>query len=697
MLNLDKSLRTIDRIIKKPLLKKYNDQLTETEFSTKTINNKYIISIKKLLTDKECGQIIGRAQSYGFLDIKSYSKDKRDSKRVCVLDNKLSEIIWNRLEKMNLIDSLKKMELKPYGFHTEGSWEPFKINECNRISHYSKNSKGFKCHYDSQYVHSENIKSVFTLLIYLNDNYKNGETVFYTKKDSKYMNVTCDQEMLLNGGEETYDKYVISPSKGSCILFNHDIIHMSNEIKKGNKYILRTDIVYRKNGKNIGHCSYLDKIFFNRSIDYFVEAQRQELKKNKKYASELYEKSLSIRHSVGDIGHNKNSQDIWNYIFSFLESEDINLVTLTNKLLTSYAIIYESNYWEKFGKNKLCSKEPKKKNNKKNNKKNKYNNKYFHNKLKRIIPKLIDQTGTRNTFLYDYNEFYVCNKEALLRTVGMYALYLFGHDNNHRTYIANYNPETGKILACKLEWLLGCVFYGKKLYGQYYHIYDNYAYLDENGNEIYEDTTTWPENYDCFVHKKQDSLPLTVENEYRKDNMKISYGENIKMSDYETKKIIKNSFSRYTDKEYIKNIKKLCGYSEYQNKEIINRYYLCESHDHRICEYEFTRENIIKRNNLIFNFENELELTKLEKSDIDLGNFYFLNDNQKYNIYSLDIKKLNVEQYNHASCDISLCIFEVKHKYKLLRENEINKIYIFETIENDHVKIITSYNPINSF
>jgi hypothetical protein len=61
------------------------------------------------------------------------------------------------------------------------------------------------------------------------------------------MNVTCEQEMELNGGKESYEKYTIKPIKGTCILFNHDIIHMSNEIKNGNKYILRTDLIYKKN------------------------------------------------------------------------------------------------------------------------------------------------------------------------------------------------------------------------------------------------------------------------------------------------------------------------------------------------------------------------------------------------------------------------------------------------------------------
>ena len=285
----------------------------------------------------------------------------------------------------------------------------------------------------------------------------------------------------------------------------------------------------------------------------------------------MYEKSLSIRQN--QIGYNKNSQDIWNYIFSFLESNDMKVISETNKLLTSHVIIYESDYWEKFGKDELCLIKSENENEKiKKKLTDQYNNKYFYRKLKKIKPKLIDQTKTKNTFSYKYDEFYICNKEALLRTVGMYALYLFGHDNDYRTYIANYYPENGEILACKLKWLLGCTFYGKKLYGQYYHIYNNYAYLNEEGYEIYNSLCGGFSHYDCPDCEDKCSFPLTIEYEHGE-------GFNKPIDNYECcedglKEKIENSFDRYVNK----NIKQICGYSEYENEEIIDEYRSCRDH-----------------------------------------------------------------------------------------------------------------------
>jgi hypothetical protein len=55
---------------------------------------------------------------------------------------------------------------------------------------------------------------------------------------------------------------------------------MLNEIKNGTKYILRTDVIYEKIITNTKeYNSYFDQINFNKSVEYFREAQNQELEK----------------------------------------------------------------------------------------------------------------------------------------------------------------------------------------------------------------------------------------------------------------------------------------------------------------------------------------------------------------------------------------------------------------------------------
>jgi len=57
------------------------------------------------------------------------------------------------------------------------------------------------------------------LMIYLNDNFVGGETTFRNLK--------------------------IHPKKGSCLVFFHDLEHEGTKLISGEKYILRTDIMYR--------------------------------------------------------------------------------------------------------------------------------------------------------------------------------------------------------------------------------------------------------------------------------------------------------------------------------------------------------------------------------------------------------------------------------------------------------------------
>ena len=66
-------------------------------------------------------------------------------------------------------------------------------------------------------------KSLWTLLIYLNDNFKGGETVFY----DNYWKV---------------DK-IIKPKTGMAILFDIDLWHCGNQVVEGNKYWIGCEII----------------------------------------------------------------------------------------------------------------------------------------------------------------------------------------------------------------------------------------------------------------------------------------------------------------------------------------------------------------------------------------------------------------------------------------------------------------------
>lgn len=66
--------------------------------------------------------------------------------------------------------------------------------------------------------------SKWTVLLYLNDDFTGGETVFYPDTD-----------------DINTDNVVFKPTKGSLVMFEHRTWHASTPVRSGTKYVLRTD------------------------------------------------------------------------------------------------------------------------------------------------------------------------------------------------------------------------------------------------------------------------------------------------------------------------------------------------------------------------------------------------------------------------------------------------------------------------
>jgi len=81
----------------------------------------------------------------------------------------------------------------------------------------------FTVHTDKPFQGENGLKSLFTFLVYLNDDFSGGQTLF--PKIAKI-------KMIL-------------PKAGMAVIFPHDEPHGSLEVRHGNKYILRSVILYQ--------------------------------------------------------------------------------------------------------------------------------------------------------------------------------------------------------------------------------------------------------------------------------------------------------------------------------------------------------------------------------------------------------------------------------------------------------------------
>lgn len=53
-------------------------------------------------------------------------------------------------------------------------------------------------------------------------------------------------ETLVEGLIASEEKDVIQPKAGSCFLMQHRLIHEGAVLKKGVKYVLRSDVMYKR-------------------------------------------------------------------------------------------------------------------------------------------------------------------------------------------------------------------------------------------------------------------------------------------------------------------------------------------------------------------------------------------------------------------------------------------------------------------
>lgn len=170
---------------------------------------KYVNIIENVFNKQECEKLIEISEKKGYSYETSFL-DKRKSKR-CIIDNQLfSERLFHIIYKY-----------LPLTYHSKN------IKYINPRFRFLKYNIGdyFTRHRDGNYIDIDGNKSLITILIYLNDDYEGGYTTFFTDPDD-------------------YNGYIIIPKCGMICLLDQEIGHEVNSLISGNKYVIRTEIMY---------------------------------------------------------------------------------------------------------------------------------------------------------------------------------------------------------------------------------------------------------------------------------------------------------------------------------------------------------------------------------------------------------------------------------------------------------------------
>ena len=178
-----------------------------------SLDGENVFVIHDLLSPQECDALIARSEVLGHPTAAVGGElvpQLRNNGRVFLEDAALAGGLWRRAA--------------PFVPARLGSAEAVGLHERFRFYRY-KAAEQFGVHMDGSVRGGEAEESRLTFMVYLSGVEDGGETVFYRA-----------------GG---VPEFAVRPSPGKALAFDNRRLHEGAPVRKGRKYVLRTDVLYR--------------------------------------------------------------------------------------------------------------------------------------------------------------------------------------------------------------------------------------------------------------------------------------------------------------------------------------------------------------------------------------------------------------------------------------------------------------------
>ncbi len=185
------------------------------DFDPHTPASETIWTVPEVFFADECAALIREFESIGFEEAlvttprgMVMNKAIRNNDRIILDDPPRAEALWARV-RAHVPTSIRE-------------WTACGLNERFRVYRYTPGQR-FKAHFDGYFVRAPQVEeSALTFMVYLNDEFMGGETEFFD-----------------------YQR-VVRPATGTGLFFYHPVLHEGREVTSGVKYVLRTDVMYRR-------------------------------------------------------------------------------------------------------------------------------------------------------------------------------------------------------------------------------------------------------------------------------------------------------------------------------------------------------------------------------------------------------------------------------------------------------------------
>ena len=174
-------------------------------------------TLDNVLNANECQQLIDRIEAAGpsaatITTARGFEHrpEIRNNTRVMIDDAALAADLFGRVR-----------HAVPPALH--GGWHPVGANERLRCYRYTVGQK-FALHYDGAFIRNGDEESLLTFMVYLNAGFDGGTTDF-----------------------PDLDVRVV-PAIGRALFFQHRQLHEGKPVERGVKYVIRSDVMYRRGG-----------------------------------------------------------------------------------------------------------------------------------------------------------------------------------------------------------------------------------------------------------------------------------------------------------------------------------------------------------------------------------------------------------------------------------------------------------------
>lgn len=205
--------------------------------------------LRNVLSPSECKFYVDQTEELGYDALTGYKPEYRNNTRIVLKSQDLSNVLYERIKQYVPAEILVKTEdaMKLTAeFGSEGLWRSYGMNEMWRFCRYRPGGH-FSPHCDGYFARTEADRSMYTFMIYLNGDFDGGETSFLDNSQTNRR-----QADGAHVGDSSKIIASVKPEPGLALVFLHPQLHEGAQLKSNLKYILRSDIMYRREETTAG-------------------------------------------------------------------------------------------------------------------------------------------------------------------------------------------------------------------------------------------------------------------------------------------------------------------------------------------------------------------------------------------------------------------------------------------------------------